>query len=178
MPPPPPVTPPPETAAGTTYEVVQHDTLAKIAKAQGVTLKALEAANPGVDPKKLKIKQKLNIPAKSAEASPTAATATENAAGASGEKTYTVKSGDTLSKIAKKNDVKLPALRAANPKYASTDHIRVGEKLNIPAKTETAPPTAAAETPAPPVVTTPPPPYTPSPSNPPPGTPPPPAPGH
>ena len=40
---------------GSEYVVVAGDTLAKIAKANGVSLKALEAANPGVDPKKLKI---------------------------------------------------------------------------------------------------------------------------
>ena len=38
------------------------DGLAKIAKAHGVTLAALEEANPGVDSKKLKVGQKLNLP--------------------------------------------------------------------------------------------------------------------
>jgi len=140
------VTPAPvEPAAGGDYVVVQGDTLAKIAKAQGVSLKALVAANPGVDPKKLKIKQKLVIPAKSSEAAPAAAGATP-AATDSGSATYTVKSGDNLSKIAKKNGVSLKALRAANS--LTTDHIKVGQKLSIPAKTEAAAPAAAAETPS------------------------------
>ncbi len=59
---PPVVTPAPETA-GAEYVVVKGDTLGKIAKKNGVTLKALEAANPGVVPTKLKIGQKLSIPA-------------------------------------------------------------------------------------------------------------------
>ena len=53
----------PETA-GTEYVVVKGDSLWKIAKKNGVTLKALEAANPGVDPTKLKVGQKLSIPAR------------------------------------------------------------------------------------------------------------------
>ena len=55
--------PPVPEAAGTEYVVVKGDTLAKIAKKNGVTLKALEAANPGVEPTKLKVGQKLTIPA-------------------------------------------------------------------------------------------------------------------
>jgi LysM repeat protein len=135
-----------EPAAGAEYAVVQGDTLAKIAKANGISVKALEAANPGVDPKKLKIKQKLVIPGKTAEAaastpSTAAATADTGATGA----TYTVKSGDTLSKIAKRNGISLRALRAANS--LSTDHIKVGQKLTIPAKAEAAAAAPAAPTP-------------------------------
>jgi LysM repeat protein len=141
-PPPPPVAP----AAGAEYVVVQGDTLAKIAKAQGVTLKDLQAANPGVDPKKLKIKQKLTIPAKTeAVSAAPGATATAGSPDTGG-KEYVVKSGDTLSKIAKKNGVTLKALRAANPKIATTDHIKVGDKLVIPAKTETAAPAPTPDT--------------------------------
>ena len=55
--------PPPVTeAAATEYVVVKGDTLAKIAKKNGVTLKAIEAANPGVEPTKLKVGQKLPFP--------------------------------------------------------------------------------------------------------------------
>ena len=65
---PPPVPPVVPEATGTEYTVVKGDTLAKIAKANGVTLKALEDANPGVVPTKLKINQKLTIPAGGAAA--------------------------------------------------------------------------------------------------------------
>ena len=152
MPPPqtpvqPPVTQPPveQSAAGGTYEVVSGDTLAKIAKAHGTTVKALENANPGVDPKKLKPKQKLNLPAPSAAAESSAAGSSAAPAGeaAGGGESYTVKSGDTLNKIAKKYGVHVKALKAANASLASTDHIKVGQKLSIPAKGE-----AAASAPA------------------------------
>jgi LysM repeat protein len=144
MPPPPQQPIVPEAGAGTDYVVVQGDTLGKIAKAHGVTLKALEAANPGLDPKKLKIKQKLTIPAPTQSASTDATSAAAGAMGGSSGETYVVKSGDTLSKIAKKHGVTLKALRAANPTVSSTDHIKVGDKLTIPAKTETAAPAPAA----------------------------------
>jgi LysM repeat protein len=171
----PPVTPPqvePVAAAAGTYDIVAGDTLAKIAKKNGVTVKALEDANPGVDPKKLKIGKKLNIPAATAPTAGAGAAAPQAAAG-SGD--YTIKSGDTLARIAKKNGVSLKALRAANPKYATTDHIRVGDKLVIPARTEAAAPAATDNTAAAPVPVTPPV----QPMSPPPAAPAPaPAPGH
>ena len=131
---PPPQLPPTAETAGSDYAVVQGDTLAKIAKAHGVSLKALEAANPGVDPKKLKIKQKLVIPSatKPTEAAPAAAAGTPDLGG----EAYTVKSGDTLSKIAKKHGISIKTLQAAN--NLSTTKIKVGDKLKIPAKAETA----------------------------------------
>lgn len=45
-----------------THIVAAGDTLASIARKYGVTLTALQAANPGVTPKKLKIGQPLNLP--------------------------------------------------------------------------------------------------------------------
>jgi LysM repeat protein len=46
-----------------THTVAKGDTLASIARKQGVSLPALEAANPYVNPKKLKAGQVLNLPA-------------------------------------------------------------------------------------------------------------------
>ena len=141
---PPVVVPPPveQPAAGTEYVVVAGDTLGKIAKAHGVSLKALEAVNPGVDPRKLKVKQKLVIPA-STQAADTAPAATAGTV-ESGGQTYVVKSGDTLTRIARRHHVTLKELRAAN--HLTTDHIKVGQKLKIPAKGEAA---APAPSPAP-----------------------------
>lgn len=47
-----------------TYKVQAGDTLSAIAKKHGVSLKALTEANPGVDSRRLKIGQTINIPAK------------------------------------------------------------------------------------------------------------------
>ena len=144
---PPVVVPPVEpSAAGTEYTIVSGDTLAKIAKKNGVTVKAIEAANPGVDPKRLKPGKKLTIPAGGTPAAPTAGAASTMGTSEAGGEPYVVKSGDTLTKIAKSHGVTVKALRAVNPKIASTDHIHVGDKLTIPAKAETAAPATTPDT--------------------------------
>jgi LysM repeat protein len=137
--PPPVVVNPPSTEAATAeYVVVKGDTLAKIAKKNSVTLKALKAANPGVDPTKLKVGQKLSVPASAAP---------EVSTGASGGgETYTVKSGDSLMKIAKTHGTTVKAIESEN--NLTTTKIKVGQKLKILAKTE-------ASTPAAPVPSTP-----------------------
>jgi len=148
---PPPMVPPPLTppqaveTGGSEYVVVAGDTLAKIAKKNGVSLKALEAANPGVDPKKLKIKQKLVIPASttSAGVSPGAMAGMVDAGG----ELYIVKSGDTLTKIAKKHGTSVKAIESAN--NLTTTKIKVGEKLKIPVKVEAAAPEPHPEAPVP-----------------------------
>jgi LysM repeat protein len=129
-----------EPAAGTEYEIVKGDTLDKIARKHGVTLKALQAANPTADSKHLKIKQKITIPAptKSTEAVPAM-----GAADAGGE-IYVVKSNDNLGRIARGHGITLKALKAAN--NLTTDHIKVGQKLKIPSKTETAPAAPMSDT--------------------------------
>ena len=103
---PPPVAPPPAAppvAEGQEYTVVKGDTFATIAKKSGVSVKALETANPGVDAKKLQIGQKLHVPAPTSAttAAPMAAPGATEMASAGGEQTYKVKSGDTLIGIAK-----------------------------------------------------------------------------
>jgi LysM repeat protein len=152
------VTPPPISQPGTEYVIVKGDTLAKIAKKNSVTLKALEAANPNVQPTKLKVGQKLTIPAGSATAPAETPAVTATAGG--GE-TYVVKSRDTLTKIAKAHGTTVKAIETEN--NLSTTKIKVGQKLKIPAKVEAAV-TAPVEAPAPaaPAV---------APVSPPPGTP-------
>jgi LysM repeat protein len=121
------------------YVVVKGDYLAKIAKNNGVTVKALEDANPGVTPTRLKVGQKLVIPAGASATGANAAAETANgvATNTGGDQVYTVKSGDTLSHIAKHFGVTLKALMTEN--NLTTTHIRVGQKLNIPAKAEATP---------------------------------------
>jgi LysM repeat protein len=131
----------PVTPAVTEYTVVKGDVLETIAKKNGVTVKALEAANPGVVPTKLKIGQKLMIPAGGGSAA-VGSTGTDT-----GGETYVVKSGDTLTKIAKQFGTTVKAVETEN--NLSTTRIKVGQKLKIPAKAEVATPAAAAPEPAP-----------------------------
>lgn len=53
---------PPPTVTKKTHKVAAGETMASIARKRGVSLTALQAANPGVNPKKLKLGQLLNVP--------------------------------------------------------------------------------------------------------------------
>jgi LysM repeat protein len=48
------------------------------------------------------------------------------------KKTYKIKSGDTLSQIAKDMGMSLSALKQANPKIENVNKIKVGQTINIP----------------------------------------------
>jgi LysM repeat protein len=61
------------------YAVEAGDTPEKIAKKLGVKLQALMDANPGIDPKRLQIGQKLNVPGAAPAAIPAGTTPTETA---------------------------------------------------------------------------------------------------
>lgn len=121
-------------SSGTEHVVVKGDSFYTLGKKYGVSTKAIAEANPGVDSSRLKLGQKLKIPA--GGAAPTAASALVSPSSVSGssgaEKTYSVKSGDNLLKIAKANGTSVKALRSANA--LKTDQIKVGQKLKIPAK--------------------------------------------
>jgi LysM repeat protein len=133
-------TPAPATPTVNEYVIQKGDTFYGIAKKFGVSMKAIQDANPSVQPTKLKPGQKIVIP--SAAAAP-AGVATPTLS-ETGEQTYVVKSGDTLSSIATKFHSTVKALRAAN--NLTTDKIYVGHKLKIPAKAEAPAPVPVPET--------------------------------
>jgi LysM repeat protein len=150
-----PAAPPAPTTETKEYVIASGDTLGAIARKNGITLKAMMDANPGINPKKLKIGQKVQIPASlsavASAASPGAAT--PDMAAASGDTTtYTVKSGDTLSKIAKLNHTSFKKIMALND--LKTTSIKVGQKLKVPVKAASteipAAPASAAVVPLPP----------------------------
>jgi len=125
------------TGSGMEYAVAKGDTLAVIAKRNGVSLKALQAANPAVVPNKLRVGQKLQIPdapaavSKSETAPTTPAVRGSKITASNGDSTiYTVKSGDSLTKVAKSHGTTPKALRALN--NLKTDRINVGQKLKVP----------------------------------------------
>lgn len=110
------------------HVVAKNDSFYTMAKKYGVSMKAIEAANPGVDSTKLKIGQKINIPAAAPKA---AKTSNSSAAVADSDGTYTVKSGDNLGTIARRHGTTVAKLREAN--NLKTDQIKVGQKLKVPA---------------------------------------------
>ena len=135
-----------ETTAGATkeYTIAKGDTLGAIAKRNGVTLSALRKANAGVDPTKIRPGQKIQIPAAAESQAGASNGSTETMSVGTG-KTYTVKSGDSLTKIAKIHGITVTQLKNAN--NLQTSRVNVGQKLKIPASTNTA--SAAPVSPAP-----------------------------
>src|SRR5262245_743471 len=123
----------PAAPAGTTeYTVAKGDSFSTIATKLGVPLKALIAANPNVDPKKLRPDQKIQVPPKTKEPSATASAAGSTTSAVSTDGSYVVKPGDNLTTIAKAHGTTVKALRAAN--NLKTDQIRVNQKLKLPVK--------------------------------------------
>ena len=148
--PPAPFLPPLEAVASgaTEHTISKGESFYTIGKKYGVGFKAIAEANPNLNPNRLKIGDKVKIPAGKAGAGGASAGApaltSATASGESSTKTYKVKSGDNLMKIAKNNGVTVKQLRAAN--NLKTDQIKVGQALKIPAKAAAAalPPVEAA----------------------------------
>lgn len=93
--------------------------------------KKIQEANPGVDPKNLKVGQKLVIPGVAPKPS-TDAGATVVAG--PGEKTYTVKKGDSLYSIAQKElglAAKWKEIQKLNGDVSSSD-LKIGQTLKLP----------------------------------------------
>ena len=110
------------------YTIVKGDLLYKIAKANGVTIGAITKANPKLDASRLKIGQKIVIPASTKTASTGGPEMAESVAAGG---THVVKAGETLTKIARQHATTVKALRAANG--LKTDRLNVGQKLKLPA---------------------------------------------
>lgn len=151
-----PLPPQDPVATGTSeHTISKGESFYTIGKKYGVGFKAIVDANPGVNPNRLKIGQKVVIPAPKTPASAASTLAPAPAAGETTIKSYKVKSGDNLNKIAKNNGVTVKQLRAAN--NLRTDQIKVGQTLKIPVKApaviappvEAAPPVPAPVEPAP-----------------------------
>jgi LysM repeat protein len=127
------------------YVIAKGDTMAAIAHKNGLSLKALMEANPGVNAKKLQIGQKVQIPAATTALATTAGK--DAAPGASAETAsadgtvYVVKSGDMLLKIAKAHGTTVKKIMAMNELKSTS--IRAGQKLKLPAaKTSSTEPAA------------------------------------
>lgn len=110
----------PPCPGGTYYTVRPGDTLYAIALQFSITLNALAAANPGVDPNKLYVGQSLCVPVAAAPGGC-----------AAGATPYIVRPGDTLYAIAVSHSVGLGALMSANP-GVNPRALAVGQVLCVP----------------------------------------------
>lgn len=134
-------------AGATTHVVKAGDNLFRIARNHGLSLDALQSANPGVNAQALRIGQRLTIPGRAATAARTNTKAT-TASRVAVTGTYTVVAGDNLSKIARRQGTSIAALQSANPGL-KPDAIHVGQKINVTGSRAVAKVSAPVPTPAP-----------------------------
>ncbi|MGE7763729.1 LysM peptidoglycan-binding domain-containing protein [Peribacillus sp. NPDC096540] len=120
-------------ALASTYTVKSGDTLSKIAQTHKTTVKELKLLN-NLKTDLLKINQKLITPN-----SKTTTTTTAKSTSVSVEKnkktTYTIVSGDTLTRIANKHNLTLAELKKLN--NLKSDRIYAGAKLIVSSSTTT-----------------------------------------
>ena len=120
------------TSTNKTYTVKSGDTLYSIARTYGVTVSALAAANNITNYSLIYVGQVLIIPGTTVTPPPTTTVK------------YTVKSGDTLYKIATMYNTTVAKIAAAN-NITNVNLISVGQVLIIPGTTVTPPPTTTVK---------------------------------
>ena len=142
----------------TIYIVQNGDYLAKISKKFNVTIDSIKRLNPSIKNNVVKIGQQLKLPGKVdvgvqetpktwAATKTTTSTGTKAFASYTGAtKEYVVKSGDTLGAIAYGNGISIRQLKELNS--LSTDSLKVGQKLKIPAEKVVKPVAKVAAKPA------------------------------
>ena len=124
---------PPNTIS---YTIVAGDTYFALARRYNTTVAAITAANPGVDPTRLRIGQVICIP-----------TATSPGTCPPNTTAYTIVAGDTYFALARRYNTTVAAITAANPGVDPT-RLRIGQVICIPvaAPPGTCPPNTTAYT--------------------------------
>ncbi len=137
----------PAESAAREYVVLKGDSFYSIGKKFGVTTPAIARANPGIDSTRLKVGDKLQIPA-AAASSGAGSSAAVAASEAGATDVYEVKPGDTLGRIAKAHGTGVTEIKSLNG--LKTDRINVGQKLKLPAARVSPATAPAAALPPPP----------------------------
>ncbi|MGI6538793.1 MAG: LysM peptidoglycan-binding domain-containing protein [Caldicoprobacterales bacterium] len=109
----------PACPGGQYYTIRNGDTLFAIANRFNVTVAAIIAANPGIDPMSLRVGQIICIPASTGGTCP------------SGTSEYIIQAGDTFFSIARRFNISVDALLAANPNV-DPDNLQIGQKICVP----------------------------------------------
>ncbi|MBR1870278.1 MAG: LysM peptidoglycan-binding domain-containing protein [Kiritimatiellae bacterium] len=157
--------PPPSAPKTVDYKIKKNETISIISRRTNIKIPAIVEANPGLDPNKVREGQVIKLPnvaalppapppapktvvASEAKQQPAAAPA------ADGTTDYVIKKGDSLSVIAHKFGVKVADIKSANG--LTSDNIREGRHLRIPAKGAVVQPPAPKPVPQLPVIDLPP----------------------
>ncbi len=111
--------PGPDCAEGFAYTIRSGDTLAALARRFSVSVAALQAANPGIDPRSLRVGQIICIPPRPSLECP-------------GGFIYVIQAGDNLFALANRFRVPLQDLLDANPQLEDPARLTVGENICIP----------------------------------------------
>lgn len=119
-----PIRVPPTPCPGGTFVIGPGDTLFSIARRLGISLEALLAANPGIDPNNLRVGQVICLPVPAPGPVP-----------CPGGRIHVVQPGETLFLIAQRNGIPLALLIAANPQIPDPNVIQAGQQICIPAVT-------------------------------------------
>ncbi|MEW6182139.1 MAG: LysM domain-containing protein [Bacillota bacterium] len=110
---------------GTLYVIRAGDTFYNIALRYGVSVDALIAANPGVNPNNLQIGQSICIPTIAPGPVPAPP------GGPCGGRLYTIQPGDTLYSIAGRFGYTVGALLGANPGI-NPNNLQIGQQICLP----------------------------------------------
>lgn len=102
---------------GFSYTVLAGETFFSLARRYGISVDALLAANPGVDPTALRVGQRICIPAGPRPECP--------------GRLYTIQAGDTFIGIARRFGYTLDALLAVNP-GVDPDRLQIGQSVCLP----------------------------------------------
>ncbi|MDW8325844.1 MAG: LysM peptidoglycan-binding domain-containing protein [Anaerolineales bacterium] len=147
----------PPSGETTVYTVQPGDWLARIAARFGVSVQAILNANPGINPNRIFVGQRIIIPGGGSSGQPTAPPATQPPgtsapppSSGSGQ-VYIVQRGDTLARIAARFGVSVQAILSANG-MTNPNLIYVGQRLTIPGagSGQPAPPASPPAGPMPP----------------------------
>ncbi|MTI96835.1 MAG: LysM peptidoglycan-binding domain-containing protein, partial [Firmicutes bacterium] len=108
---------PPKCPNGFLYTIQAGDTFFLLAKRFGTTVRAIEQANPGVDPNNLQIGQQICIPVDDARCP--------------NGFLYTIQAGDTFFLLAQRFGTSVDAIQAANP-GVDPKNLQIGQVICIP----------------------------------------------
>lgn len=124
----------PPCPGGFLYEIRPGDTFYALARRFGVSLEAILAANPGVDPRNLQVGQLVCIPGQAPPVPPVPPPVF-----CPGGTPYVIRSGDTLWLIAQRYGTTVEALLRANPGI-NPQNLQIGQVICIPGTGPVPPP--------------------------------------